>query len=429
MGIDRGDVGARRAIGSAWLGVAMAALVVPAMAQEPKDDRPQRQGEAGARPRVVPQSTDRPGAGDEPGGRPAGGLRLPRAETPEGLAEGPEGDPLNSPEAAAEAIPADAIAPAPDSARPRATAGPVVPRWPFYYELTFASFDGAAIAGRYYPSQLGPAAAVLVLVHEVNPGRSIRDFDDPIAELDDAGLAGALQDAGYAVMAIDLRGHGRTVAGAGGTDGMTRAIGDLQAAYRFLLDRHNRRELNLSKLGVVGLGNGANLAVAWASTPGGASAIEGRASDLAGLALISPAEALSGRDLAPMAAAVAPRFPMLLEAGAGDTDSAEVVRALQPVVERHRLSRVALVDARLGGTNLLRFAPEATDPLLDFLDNAIKVRTDEWEPRYNLDPVIFANVRVVNRGEAPAPPDAPAPAEDAADAPVAPADDAGDDGT
>ena len=66
-------------------------------------------------------------------------------------------------------------------------------------------------------------------------------------------------------------------------------VGDLQSAYLFLLDRHNRGELNLAKLGVVALGDGANLAAAWAYQPGAAITSEGRPSDLSALALRAPA--------------------------------------------------------------------------------------------------------------------------------------------
>ena len=39
-------------------------------------------------------------------------------------------------------------------------------------------------------------------------------------------------------------------------------VDDLQAAYQFLVDRHNRGKLNLAKFGVLALGEGANLAAA-----------------------------------------------------------------------------------------------------------------------------------------------------------------------
>ena len=63
---------------------------------------------------------------------------------------------------------------------------------------------------------------------------------------------------------------------------------DLQAGYFFLVDRHNRGDLNLAKLGVIALGDGANLVAAWAFQPGAAVTIEGRPSDLSALVLISP---------------------------------------------------------------------------------------------------------------------------------------------
>ncbi|WP_199756903.1 hypothetical protein, partial [Tautonia sociabilis] len=66
---------------------------------------------------------------------------------------------------------------------------------------------------------------------------------------------------------------------------------------------------------------------------------------------------------------------------------------------------------RLPATNLLRFAPGATGPLTRFLDDVVRIRADEWEPRYNLDPVLFADVRIVNLGApAASPPAGPAPA-------------------
>src|SRR5690606_34608103 len=103
------------------------------------------------------------------------------------------------------------------------------------------------------------------------------------------------------------------------------AVADLQAAYQFLLDRHNRRELNIAKLGVLGLGDGANLALAWAATPGAAVAIEGRISDIGALALVSPAAEALGVRLGPVVASLAPRVPILLMAGREDRDSAEAI--------------------------------------------------------------------------------------------------------
>ena len=127
--------------------------------------------------------------------------------------------------------------------------------------------------------------------------------------------------------------------------------------------------------------------------------IEGRTSDLAGLALISPRAEAGGRTLEPTISALAPRFPILLEAGKGDSNAASLAETLEPIIGRQRLSQLAMIETRLPATNLIRFAPEATRPLMSFLDNVVKIRADEWEPRYNLDPVLFANVRIINLGQ------------------------------
>ena len=76
-------------------------------------------------------------------------------------------------------------------------------------------------------------------------------------------------------------------------------VDDLQAAYQFLVDRHNRGELNLARLGVVGLGEGANLAAAWAYLPGGGVSTEGRVTDIAGLVLVSPGRPRAGAATSP----------------------------------------------------------------------------------------------------------------------------------
>jgi len=80
--------------------------------------------------------------------------------------------------------------------------------------------------------------------------------------VDPAGVAEHLQGQGYAVLAVNLRGQGANVRKAPTPQDWRLMIDDLQAAYQFLVDRHNRGKLNLSKFGVLALGEGANLAAA-----------------------------------------------------------------------------------------------------------------------------------------------------------------------
>ena len=102
-----------------------------------------------------------------------------------------------------------------------------------------------------------------MLVHEI--GRSRKDFEDAVLELKGQGFAEHLQGLGYAVFSMDLRGQGQNPRGQ--RHDTQQPVEDLQAGYFFLVDRHNRGDLNLAKLGVIALGDGANLVAPGHFTP------------------------------------------------------------------------------------------------------------------------------------------------------------------
>jgi pimeloyl-ACP methyl ester carboxylesterase len=167
-------------------------------------------------------------------------------------------------------------------------------------------------------------------VHE--SGRSRKDFEEPVSELKGRGIAEHLQDEGYAVLSIDLRGQGQNPRRLLSANDRLLMVEDLQAAYHFLLDRHNRGDFNVAKLGVVALGEGANLAVAWANQPGAAIYTEGRATDLNAIVLISPFPDGSGYVLSHVLASLAPRIPLALLAGSKDAASKDAVESARRVV-------------------------------------------------------------------------------------------------
>lgn len=275
--------------------------------------------------------------------------------------------------------------------------------WPFYYTLRIGGGEAnQGLVASYYPSKL-PDAPVLLLVHETGAGRSGKDFLTPIAGLKGQSFAEYLQDNEYAALILDLRGHGANPRRALGPKELPTMVPELQAAYLFLVDRHNHRELNLAKLGVIAIGDGANLAAAWAA--GGGLSREGAVGDLGAMVLISPVADARGLRLSRELATLAPRVPLMIVSGRRNNDA---VKEVEDLVGRHRrTSKIVYFETPLAGERLLNFVPGVPEAATKFLDDPIKFRTVEWEPRYLLNPVAFSHVQRITRDDAHAPAAAP----------------------
>ena len=283
----------------------------------------------------------------------------------------------------------------------------------YHYTLKLAVENNTSLAASYYPSKLATNASVVLLVHEKD--RSSKDFEEPIADLKGEGLSEFLQGQGHAVLAIDLRGQGANMRRPLTPHDWHAMIYDLQAAYWFLVDRTNRGELNLSKLAVIGVGEGANLAAAWANQPAAAITGQNRTSDLSALVLISPMADGAGLLLGKAMSGLAPRFPLLVMVGGRDHISSDPVRTIRPIVENplHKQNKVEMFDTSLHGYKLLRLEPKVTSVITRFLEGTAKYKAVEWEPRYNLMPISFSDVAIVRNAKAgPAPAPAPPPAKE-----------------
>ena len=274
----------------------------------------------------------------------------------------------------------------------------------YHYTFKLHSFDGTALAASYYPSKLGSTAPVVMLIHEAN--RSRKDFEEPVTELKGQGLAEHLQQEGYAIFSMDLRGQGQNPRRALTANDRPLLAEDLQAGYMFLLDRHNRGDFNLAKLGVIALGEGANLAVAWAYHPGAAISTEGRPSDLNALVLLSPMPEGSGYVLRHVLASLAPRVSLALLAGSKDNASKDAVESVRQMVERTKLNKVELFPSSLRGYKLMRLEPKVTSAITRFLDSTIKLHPTEWEPRYNLTPITVSDILTSRQAKTPEKPGA-----------------------
>jgi pimeloyl-ACP methyl ester carboxylesterase len=270
----------------------------------------------------------------------------------------------------------------------------------FHYKLKLHAIDGVTLATSFYPSRLETNAPVVLLVHERE--RSSKDFEDPIDELKKLGLAEHLQSLGYAVLSFDLRGHGANTRKTLSDREWDAMVDDLQSAYLFLVDQHNRGQLNLSKLGVVGLGEGANLAAAWAYLPAGAVSTEGRLSDISALVLVSPVARSAGINFTTLMNALAPRIPLLLMAGERDAPSHDAIKKVRGNVEKVRLNRIELFPSSLHGYKLLNLEPRAASVIIRFLEGHTKLKSTEWEPRFNLTPVTYSDIEVVRHAKSPA---------------------------
>jgi Serine aminopeptidase, S33 len=296
--------------------------------------------------------------------------------------------------------------------RPPNGDAPSLPEWPCHFKLKITGTDNHPLAAVYYPSQLGPNAPVVLLVHERGVGRSSKDFEDPISDIKEKSLADHLQQQDYAVLLLDLRGHGGNPRHEVSSREWQHMINDLQSAYLFLVSRHNVRELNIAKLAVIGVGDGANLAAAWVAQSGGVAS-EGRVSDVGSLVLVSPVEDTQGWRLTTAVGAIAPRLPIEILVGKKDNPSITAAREVQSVVERQQRSKVVLFETALHGFKLLRLFPKVIEPLDAFLKETIKIRLIDWEPRYLLDPVGVSHVELFAKSAA-------APGADAAKKAAAP---------
>lgn len=201
-------------------------------------------------------------------------------------------------------------------------------------EVEIAAADGLTLRGLYYPQP--ESAPGVLLLHML--GRNKESWE---------GLAAALQAAGFAALAVDLRGHGAT----GGAADWTLARGDTLAMLDFL-----RRQPNVdpARVGIVGASIGANLALA------------GCASDAACRAVVALSPGLDYRGVTTEDAipALGAR-PALFVASEDDAYSAQTARTLDGLARGdHQLQ---IYQAAGHGTAMLSAEPGLIDLIVTWL--------------------------------------------------------------
>jgi alpha-beta hydrolase superfamily lysophospholipase len=229
-------------------------------------------------------------------------------------------------------------------------------------ELTLQTTDGIDLAVQYFPvaDEAKPAATV-ILIHDLGSS------SDALAP-----LATALQQAGCAVVAPDLRGHGQSsipayakaapdgnqskllklpdfkqmaVTGGGRVRGQADIRGDIEAVRHWIKKKSDDGELDLDKLVIVGSGLGGAVAASWtagdAAWPAIASGRQG--GDVKALVLVDPAFITKGFSIGPALSAepVKSKIPLLIMGGSGSRDASKIFEQLK------RFRPTAWLDSRL----------------------------------------------------------------------------------
>lgn len=206
--------------------------------------------------------------------------------------------------------------------------------------VTFPSADGTPLAATFYDAAPKPAPAV-VLVHML--GRSREDWN---------ATADRLEEAGVVVVALDLRGHGRS---GGSNSALAPMVDDVRAAVAWVASRPGVRP---DAVAIAGGSLGANLALLAAASEPAVRAI----------ALISPSLDYRGVRLDAAAVKKTADRAMWLGASTQDPYALRTIKELaaSPGVREQRLS-----GAAAHGTNLLAADPDLARAMIDWLRRTI----------------------------------------------------------
>ncbi|MCX7416601.1 MAG: alpha/beta fold hydrolase [Planctomycetia bacterium] len=217
-------------------------------------------------------------------------------------------------------------------------------------ELDLETSDGVRLVASYYrvAEDTKPLATVIVLHDLEGSGKSVEP------------LATALQEAGCAVIAPDLRGHGASTrrVGANGKEeeivakalkktdlelmAATRGgsmrdqagvVGDIETVRNYIHRKSLDGELDINRLCLVGCGTGATLAALWttadAAWPPLANGPQGQ--QVRALVLVSPVWATKGLSISPaLSSDILKRaMPMMVIAEAGNRDATRLFDQLK----------------------------------------------------------------------------------------------------
>ncbi len=226
--------------------------------------------------------------------------------------------------------------------------------------VTLTTYDGVKIVGDYYPPKAEARPAPMVIL--LHMYRSNRHAFEP--------LIGPLHDAGFAILAIDMRGHGDSA-----TPELQRRVRqrdtkvfedmvqDVRAAYDFLARRED--EVDRSRFAVVGASVGCSVALRYAA--------KDRSVDC--VVCLSPGLNYLGLDSRKDIAGIRGRT-ILLVSPESERKSSETLARLAPQKDR---VQVRIVPGRSHGTRMFGVISHIEQDVADFLKKGVGAPTERQQ--------------------------------------------------
>lgn len=275
------------------------------------------------------------------------------------------------------------------------------PGVPTSQNMTLLTKDGVTLHATYFPSAAGRNAPVAVLLHGKKGNRLVWQAGVGTAP----GFAQALQANDFAVITVDLRGHGENNAGgAAGKAEDTRFVPrdyqamvamDLEAVKKFIFDEHQKQALNMNKLALVGADFTASVALLyteldWLKEPYDDASVPAqrtpRGQDVQALILLSPDTRVPGLNTNTASTMLrSMKKPVMIGVGKKDNldkgSAKKLADLISPKVEETPYLFLQEYDTKFRGTDLLNKGVGVEPQMYKFLDEFVKKSTSEWRDR------------------------------------------------
>lgn len=259
---------------------------------------------------------------------------------------------------------------------------------------TLVTKDSHEIKITYFKSAAREEAPVVILLHGKGGNRLIwKSFAEQLQKVD------------FAVITVDLRGHGDSTGGSDASgkksegpkkgDYLAMVVQDLEAVKKFIYEEHQNKQLNMNKLGIVAADVTTPVAIAyaefdWEKLPyDDAPTLEQRTpkgQDVRALALLSPEGNVPGLGTNKTLAVIRTlKLPVLICVGSkspGDMSQAKKMHEiLAPKKEGFDQIYFEPYDSKLRGTDLLGKGLKVEQHLFTFLKKHVKEVTSPWRDR------------------------------------------------